>query len=213
MNTTLRNRNERGGVLKIVLIILGVVLAICLVVGIYVATHWKGWVANAANRAAESILRDSGLPDDQRNSITADIRRLGDDFESGRITTQQLGRITQTIANGPLLPLAGVQAARHKYVEPSDMTEKEKADAILNLQRFARGVTEKKISREEVDDVVKPVSDLMPNGRWKLKDKPSRLEIDQFIENVKAKADAAMIPNEPFDLNIADELKKAIQGA
>ena len=50
------------------------------------------------------------------------------------------------------------------------------------------------------------------NGRWKIKDNPTRMEIDQFIANAKASADAAMIPNEPFDLNIADELKKAIHG-
>jgi predicted acetyltransferase len=111
-----------------------------------------------------------------------------------------------------LLPLAGVQAARQKYIEPSDMTPKEKEAAILTLQRFARGVHEKKIQKEAIDDVVKPVAELMPNGRWKLKDKPTRMEIDQFLENAKAKADDAMIPNEPFDLNIADELKKAIHG-
>jgi protein required for attachment to host cells len=93
------------------------------------------------------------------------------------------------------------------------MTPKEKDAAILTLQRFARGVHEKKIPKETIDDVVKPVADLMPNGRWKLKDKPTRMELDQFLENAKAKADEVMIPNEPFDLNIADELKKAIHGA
>jgi hypothetical protein len=211
MNNTSRNRGERGGVLKVILIIVGVFFVLCLAGDIYVATHWKGWVANAANRGAETILRDSGLPEDQRKSIIADIRKLGDDFQAGRITTEQLGKITQAITTGPLLPLASVQAAKEKYIEHSDMTQKEKADAILSLQRFARGVVEKKISRDEVTDVVKPVSDLMPNGRWKLKDKPTRMEIDQFIENVKARADSLNIPEEPYDLNIADELKKAIE--
>jgi hypothetical protein len=38
------------------------------------------------------------------------------------------------------------------------------------------------------------------------------MEIDEFVANAKARADAAMIPNEPYDLNIAEELKKAIHG-
>jgi hypothetical protein len=38
------------------------------------------------------------------------------------------------------------------------------------------------------------------------------MELDQFIANCKASADAAMIPNEPFDLNIAEELTKVIHG-
>jgi hypothetical protein len=37
------------------------------------------------------------------------------------------------------------------------------------------------------------------------------MEIDQFLANAKARADAANVPNEAFDLNIADELRKAIR--
>ena len=207
-----RNRGNRGGALKVILIILGVIFVCLVIAGIYVGTHWKGWVANAANAATQQIVNDSGLPQDQRNAIVAEIKQLGDDFQSGRITTEELARITRAVAEGPLLPLAGVQAARQKYVEPSDMTPKEKDAAILTLQRFARGVHEKKIPKEAIDDVVKPVAELMPNGRWKLKEMPTRMELDQFLENAKARADDAMIPNEPFDLNIADELKKAIHG-
>ncbi len=208
----LRNRGNRGGILKVVLIILSVVF-LCLVIGgIYVGTHWKGWAANAANIAAQQIVNESGLPQEQRDSIIADIRQLGDDFVSGAITTAELGRITKTLADSPLLPLAGVQAARQKYIEPSDMTAQEKDAAVLTLQRFARGIHENKIQKEVIDDVVKPVTEIMPNGRWRLKEKPTRMELDQFLENAKAKADEAKIPEEPFDLNIADELKKAIHG-
>ena len=56
-------------------------------------------------------------------------------------------------------------------------SKKEKAAANLALQRFARGVYENKIAKEEVNDIVKPVSDLKPNGRWKLKENPTRLEL------------------------------------
>ena len=180
-------------------------------------TFWEGstpqWKPYRANKVAAQIIRDSGLPTDQRESILTEIKQLGDDFKSGKVSMEQLAKIAQEIADGPLIPLAGVQAARQKYVEPSEMTQAEKAEAILSLQRFARGVHEKKIRKNEIDDVVKPVSDIGPNGRWSLKAKPTRMEIDQFIANVKARADEAKIPNEPFDLNIAEELKKAIHGA
>ncbi len=35
-------------------------------------------------------------------------------------------------------------------------------------------------------------------------------ELKAFLEKAKAKADAASIPDEPFEVNIADELEKAI---
>ena len=41
----------------------------------------------------------------------------------------------------------------------------------------------------------------------------SSTELDQFIANVKARADQAAIPEEPFEINIAEELKKAIRSA
>ena len=47
--------------------------------------------------------------------------------------------------------------------------------------------------KSAIDDVVKPITTLKPDGRWELKDKPTRQELDQFIANVKAKADAAKL--------------------
>jgi hypothetical protein len=116
-------------------------------------------------------------------------------------------RVFQEIIDSPLLPLAGVQAARQKYIEPSDMNPEDKAAAVRSLQRFARGVYEKKIPKEAIDKLVKPIADLKPDGRWELQAHPARRDLDQFVANAKVKADEVAIPDEPFDLNIAEELK------
>jgi hypothetical protein len=206
-------RDNRGGALKVILIILGVIV-FCVALGaIYVATHWKTWVVNVANVATEQMIKESGLPDDQREEILSEVHQFGDDFKSGKVSREQLQEVARAITDGPLIPLAGVQVARHKYIDPSTMSEKEKAESVRSVQRFARGIYEKRILKADVDDVVKPIADLRPNGRWKLKDNPTTMEISQFVANAKARADAAMIPNEPFDLNIAEELKKAIHGS
>jgi hypothetical protein len=207
-----RLHGNRGGIVRILLIIFGVFFLCLVITGIYIAMHWKGWAADVANAAAQQIVRESGLPDEQREDILTEIRQLGDDFKTGKISTEELGRVAKAIAESPLIPLAGIQAAREKYIEPSNMTQAQKAAGILSLQRFARGVHERKISKEIVDDVIKPITELQPNGRWRLKEHPTQLEIEQLIENAKARADEAMIPDEPFDLNIADELRKAIHG-
>ena len=207
-----RFSGNRGGILKILLIIFGVIVLCVVIGGIYVAMHLKEWAADFANVAATEIIKESGLPADQRDLILADIKQLGEDFKSGKISTEQLGNIAKTITESPLIPLAGVQLARIKYIEPSDMTSDEKAAAILAVQRFARGVYEKKIPKEAVDEVTTPIATRKGNGGLSLKENPTRMELDQFIANAKASADAAMIPNEPFDLNIAEELSKALHG-
>jgi len=208
-----RFRTRRGGVMQGCLIALAILALIAVGVGIYVATHWKGWAATAANAVTEQVVKESGLPQDQKDAIVAEVKQLGEDFKAGKVSTDDMRRVGKALAESPLLPLAGVQAARQKYIEPSGMTPDEKAAAILSLQRFARGVYEKKLPREAIDGVVKPITTLKPDGSWELKEDPTRQELDQFVANAKAKADEAGIPEEPFDLNIAEELKKAIRQA
>jgi len=104
-----------------------------------------------------------------------------------------------------------VQAVRTKYIEPSNMTTEEKAEAILTVQRYARGVYERKISTDELERDAEPIAHRKTEHNWELKENPTRMEIDLFLANAKTKADALNIPNEPFDLNIAEELRKAIR--
>lgn len=204
---------RRGGILAGCLVVAAIVLVLVVIAGIYVGMNWKGWVASGMQQITTKVVTDSGLPQDQKTQIISDITSLTDEFKAGKVSLDQMQKVGQEIAQSPLLPLAGVQAARQQYIEQSDMTAEEKAAAILALQRFARGIHEKKISPDAIDSVVKPITTLKPDGRWELKAKPTRQELDQFIANVKAQADEAKIPEEPFDLNIAKELKKAIDTA
>jgi hypothetical protein len=205
--------SPRGGVLAGCLIVLAIVVAIVAGIGIYVGLHWKGWTADIMQQAATAIVNESDLPQDQKTQIIAEVQKLGTDFKDGKVSLDQMQKVGMEIAESPLIHLAGVQAARQKYIEPSDMTVDEKAAANRSLQRFARGVFENKIPKEAIDDVVKPITTLKPDGKWEFKEKPTRLELDQFVANAKSKADEAKIPDESFDLNIAAELKKAIDKA
>jgi len=206
-----RLSGNRGGILKVLLIIFGVLFACVLAVGIYVAMHWKGWTADIANVATQEIVKESGLPEDQKLSIISDIKQLGEDFKTGKVSMEKMARVATSIRDSPLLPLAGVQAVRTKFIETSTMTADEKAAATLTVQRYARGIFEKKISTEDLDTVAAPIAEKRDDHNWNFKEHPTREEIDQFLSNAKAKADAANIPNEPFDLNIAEELRKAIR--
>lgn len=212
----MRRTNEiqrRGSVLAGCLVAVVVVIILLVIAGIYVKMHYRGWVSAGVEQVSAAVVKDSGLPQDQKDQILAEVNQVTTDFKAGKISLQQIQKMGEEIAQSPLIPLAAVQAARQKYIEPSDMKPEEKADAVRSLQRFARGVYEKKISKETIDDVIKPIVTLKAGGQWELKDKPTRQELDQFVANAKAKADEAKVPDEAFDLNIAAELKKAINKA
>jgi hypothetical protein len=139
-----RLSGNRGGILKVLLIIFGVLFACVLAVGIYVAMHWKGWTADIANVATQEIVKESGLPEDQKLSIISDIKQLGEDFKTGKVSMEKMARVATSIRDSPLLPLAGVQAVRTKFIETSTMTADEKAAATLTVQRYARESSRKR---------------------------------------------------------------------
>jgi hypothetical protein len=209
-----RGRSARGGgILAGCLIALGVALVLLIIAGIYVAMNWKGWTASAMQAMTQGVVAESGLPQDQRDQIIAEVQKLGDDFKEGKISVQELQSVGKAIVESPLLHLGGVQMAKQKYIEPSTMTAEEKAAANRSLQRFARGVYEKKIPVEAIDEVIKPITTLKADGRWELKEKPRREELDQFVANCRKRAEEAKVPDEAFDLNIAKELKATIHRA
>lgn len=55
--------------------------------------------------------------------------------------------------------------------------------------------------------------DRQPDGSEQLKERLTDAELKAFLEKAKEKADAANVPDEPFEVNIADELEKAIDKA
>jgi hypothetical protein len=83
----------------------------------------------------------------------------------------------------------------------------------LSLQRFARGVFEKSIPTSAIDEVTGPISTKDAQGHTQFKQQLTTEELEEFIAAAKARADSAKVPNEPFQINVADELDKAIDKA
>ncbi len=167
-----RFSGNRGGILKVLLIIFGVIFLCVVIGGIYVAMNLK----NGLRILQMSPHRNSSKSPDFRmtrgNTILAEIKQLGDDFKTGKVTTEELGRVAKTITESPLIPLAGVQMARHKYIEPSDMTEAEKAEANSRGPAICPRASMKRKSRRKLSTRLPSRSrDERQNGGWKTEGK------------------------------------------
>lgn len=201
---------RRGGILQGCLIVLAIIVVIVGVGLFWVYMNWRSWTASAMVEVTKAALVEFDLPQDQQQAIVAEIDRVAQDFKDKKISPQDLIRIMEQIAESPLLPIAGVIAAEKQYIEPAAMPQEEKADAVRSLQRLARGVHEKTIPKEAIEDVIKPIVTINPGGGWKFKQQATLEEVRQFIENAKSRADAANVPDEPYTIDIATELRKAI---
>lgn len=212
---------RRGSFLTGCLIVLAVLVIIAVVAGLWLRANYRGLVANWATQGVQAVVDDSELSDDQKSQIMAEVETLATDYKENRISNQEMLEVFQEIAESPLLPLGAVYAVDRGYVQPSELTTEEKGDARLQLQRVARGFYEEKISQEELEDVLEPISKRQPADA-----DPSDFNIDlqepenvtveelrQFVERARAAADEAEVPNEPYEIDIAAELRKAIDRA
>ena len=192
---------------------LGVLLLVALAGGVWVALNWKGWTADLTKKVAEEAVKRSSMPAADKARVLKRINDLADDFKAGRLSTEQAGRVMEQIAKGPLLPIGIVMAVDENYLKPSGLTDEEKAAGRRAVQRFARGAFEKKIPEHELQELVKLISTTSPDGQQQIKEHLTDAELNAFLKKAKDTADVAGVPDEPFEVNIADELEKAIDRA
>lgn len=204
---------RRGGALKGCLIALIVVVFLLLALGAWVAFSWRGWAAGWMEEGTRQMIAQSELPQDQKDRINTKVKSIADEFRAGKLTLEDMGRVLKHIGESPLMQVWMVALAEQQYVGPSSLSAEEKADARLTLQRFVRGSFEKKIKGAEIDQVLDMISTRKPGGGREFKPALSPEELAAFLSLAKQKADAAGVPDEPYQVNIADELEKAIDSA
>lgn len=204
---------RRAGIPKGCLIALAVFFALVVAVAIFVAVSWKGWVANLMTSTTNQAVAGLNLPQADKDRINGRVTQLADDFKSGKVSLAQLQSVGETLVNGPLMPFAMVQGFEQGYVSKAKLNAEEQAAAERSLERLARGIFEKKIPLEAMNDVMVPISD-PPIGkggrRIRQPDQVTPEQVKEFIALAKAKADDAKIPDEPFKVDVAGELVKAI---
>lgn len=214
---------RRGSFKTGCLVVVGIILVLLIGGGIYAAMNWKNWAAMGIKAGTEAAVQESQLPPEQKQRVIASINQVADDFKSGKVSTDQLGKVMQEVMEGPVLPVGLVMAAESKYVIPSGLTTEEKDGAKRTLQRLARGIYEKKITDTDLDPIVQPITKPRvqvnvsgtgkPNRDWQFKESATDAEVKDFLTRAKAKVDEKQVPDEAYNVNVADELDKAIAKA
>lgn len=190
-----------------------VLLLAALVGGVWIAMSWKRLAVGVGRRIAAEAIAAAPLPEADRRRILARLDQVGEDFAAGRIDVEQLGRIFEAIAEGPLMPLALVTAADAKYVQPSGLDLAEKRAGRRILERLARAVVTEKVEDADAEAIMRPVMTPNSDGGFTLKESLTDAELREFLAGAKAKVDELGIPDQGFEVNVAAELDRAIDTA
>jgi len=193
-------------------------LVICLVLaGLACGLGIYGWMnrvmlgANIAESVANSMIDESDLPEEQKVRMKEQTSRLAKGVRDGDITLEQVGQVGEKIAESPAMTAIPVEVARAKYIEPSGLSDEEKADAKKQLQRVAHGAFEEKISEEELKGLLDGrIADEQPDGNLQFRENVPDEDLRELVTAAKQLADDKGIPDQNYEVDLAAELKKAV---
>lgn len=195
------------------LIVLVVMLVLGVILIVWISRNWRGWTADFGSGIAKQAIAQSELPEQEKIDINSQIDRLATAFRQDRISGEKMGQLMENFAQSPLMTSFMVSAIEEKYFATSGLSAEEKAAGRSTLQRFMRGMIDKSISEQGIDDAMQHVATKDPGGEWQVKQQLTDEELRAFLKAANQEADLANVPAQPADFDPSDEFKKIVDEA
>jgi hypothetical protein len=193
---------------------LGTVVIAALVCGggvWWASRNIENLVATGVRQVLVAVINDSELPDQEKAEVITQVDRVVDAFKAKKITDKELQKVFDELQKSPIFAIIGAWGLDKAYIEPSGLSDDEKATGRRTLERTMRGVIEKKISDQAFRDAMprRPGNNQQPAPGDRITDE----EVRQMLIELKGLADAAGIPDEGFEVDVGDEVKKVVDTA
>jgi hypothetical protein len=187
---------------------------VCVAGVCYVASNLDKWVVGIGREAIVAGINDSELPDTEKVEVITQVDRLVAAYKERKITQADLQRVFTELEDSPALKALALYGIENEFLTETSLTEKEVEQGRRVFQRALRAVYEGKISDEDVyaalpDEGGEPVRLASTKEEKNSADDNLR----ETIVKLKVIADNARIPDEPFQLDIGDEVKKLVDRA
>lgn len=206
------------------------ILAILLVAvgAVVIRANWRDWTATGISSIMADGIRDTPLSNEDKAALIARVDLITEEFRNEALSLEDLERIGQAFVESPILPVAVVEGVQSAYIRPSALTDEEKASARRLNERLARGLFEKRITPEELEPVLRPLSPddgpvvrVDESGGFssgvRLRIKPPEQvtadELRAFMANAESLLTQKAIPDEPFEIDFVEEFDRAVEAA
>lgn len=191
-------------------------IAVLGIVGIsYVASNLDKWVVGLGREAIVAVVNDSELPATEKTEVITQVDRIVTAYKDGKIQQADLERVFTGLQDSPALKALALYNIENEYLADSQLPAEEQAQARLTFQRALRAIYEGKISEDQFYAVLpegkegEPIRPVSTNSTQN----DATDELRETLVKLKVIADNADIPNEPFQLDISDELQKFVDQA
>ncbi len=190
--------------------------------GVVVWQNLRSWTASASVATISHALDEIHLPDEEQDALLQRARLLADEFVAEKITFKEFKQLGEALQDSELLPMLVAKAMYGGYIEPSDLSEEDKARGRLAFGRLARGFVEGKLVDDDLEPVVAPLG---KSGQYSVQldgESKSGFELRtpqqvtsedllKVIANAEKLAEEKQLGPEPLDIDIVQELDRIVE--
>ena len=186
----------------------------------YVQQNAGKWMTAMIREVIVAGVNNSDIPAGEKTEVIAQIDRVVDAFKTGKIKGEDLEPVLKKLEKSPVFVMMQSWGIEKAYLDPSGLSDEEKQQGRRTINRAFRGLVEGKITQEQFTGVVPQqpgsVDVKIENGKKVVtthSGERSRLsdeEVRKLLADLKKLADDAEIPDEPFTVDIGDEVKKLV---
>jgi hypothetical protein len=192
---------------------------VCLAGVWYVASNLDKWVVGIGREAIVAGINDSELPQEEKVEVITQVDRLVTAYKERKINQADLERVFTELQDAPALKALALYGIDEQFLAGANLPEDELEQGRRTFQRALRGVYEGKISDEALynvlpgdeDESIRLASTNPAENNTAESDADDDLRL--ALTKLKVIADNADIPDEPFQLDIGDEVKKLVDRA
>lgn len=200
--------------------------AVCVAGVWYVTANVDRWLVGLGREAIVAMIDDSEIPAEEKTEVIAQVDRIVNAYKERKIDQTDLERVLTELEKSPALIVIGLYGIDEAYLAGAELEDEEIAQGRRTFERVLRGVYEGKI-KEDTLFAALPGAAAFPMQAEDAEnldkfgaevtlaslaagDDIAADDLREALAKLKNVADNAGIPDEPFQLDIGDEVKKLV---
>jgi hypothetical protein len=224
-----RRSSGMSWVLSLALILLGFLTlggVVCVAGVYYVVSNVDKWLVSLGREAIVAVINESELPEAEKKEVIEQVDRVAAAYKEKKINQEDLERFMTDLQESPAMSVLTLYGIEEVYLQESELPEAEIAAGRRTFQRVIRGMLEGKISEDTLYAALPQEEQMLrveeDNGNGKLKqeditevgfapgDEVNTDDLREMLTKLKVAADNAQIPDEDYQPDIGDEVKKLV---
>lgn len=157
-------------------------------------------------------IEQSGLEQSEKGEIITILREVVGEAEAGRLEDWQASGIMERLKRSPLMQWGDLTVAEALISASSEFTDLEKSDAKLQFSRLRRAAELGEAIDADFVDALTPImdpSDQFPGPR--VRRDATAQQLRDVVLRAKLIADRGKVPNETFEVRLADILNREVR--